>query len=86
MPKVSEFFGIAIYVYWREHEPPHFHARYGGRSVSIEIDGLSVLAGTLPPRALGLVMEWAALHQSELRRVWQQAVRYEPLDKIEPLR
>ena len=86
MPKISEFFGIAIYVYYREHMPPHFHAIYGGEEVLIVIDDLSVLSGGLTPRAMGLVIEWASLHREELQRVWAQAMAQQPLDKIEPLR
>ena len=86
MPKISEFFGISIYVYYREHGPPHFHALYAGEEVLISIEDLSVLNGRLNPRALGLVMEWAALRKGDLRAVWQQAATHEPLDKIEPLR
>lgn len=67
MPKLSEFFGIAIYMYWGDHGPPHFHARYGREKASIAIEDLSILAGGLPPRALGLVIEWAALHKGERR-------------------
>jgi hypothetical protein len=52
---------------------------------SIAIEDLSVLAGELSPRALGLVMEWAALHQAELREQWEKAMRNEPLGRIEPL-
>jgi hypothetical protein len=58
LPKLSEFFGISVYMYWGDHGPPHFHARYSGEKASIGIDDLSVLAGKLSPRALGLVMEW----------------------------
>ena len=86
MPKISEFFGISIYVYYREHMPPHFHAIYGDAEALISIADLSVLAGCLTPRAMGLVAEWAATHQGELRQVWDQAVAHEPLNKIEPLR
>jgi hypothetical protein len=86
MPKISEFFGISIYVYYREPMPPHFHAIYGGEEALIAIDDLSVLSGRLPARALGLVVEWATIHQQELRAVWAQAVAHEPLSKIEPLR
>lgn len=85
MPKLSEFFGIAIYMYWGDHGPPHFHARYGGEKASIAIGDLSVLAGGLPPRALGLVVEWAALHRGELEVAWEKASRNETLDSIEPL-
>lgn len=85
MPKVSEFFGISIYIHWRDHAPPHFHAAYGSQTASIGIHDLTVLTGSLPPRALGLVVEWATRHQSELLRVWGQAERLEPLDWIDPL-
>ena len=86
MPKLSEFFGIAIYMYWGDHGPPHFHARYAGEKASIAIGDLSVLAGSLPPRALGLVVEWAALHRDELEVAWRKAGKNETLDPIEPLR
>jgi hypothetical protein len=85
MPKVSEFFGIAIYVYWRDHGPPHFHAVYGDDEVLIAIRDLSVVRGRLPPRAMGLVIEWATLRRAELERVWRQAENLEPLSRIEPL-
>lgn len=85
MPKLSEFFGISIYMYWGDHGEPHFHARYAGEKASIAIEDLSILAGKLSPRALGLVMEWAALHQGELREAWRRAMNNEPVSKIEPL-
>lgn len=86
MPRISEFFGISIYIYYREHMPPHFHAVYSGEEVLISINDLSVLAGRLPPRAMGLVIEWAAIHVGELQSVWEQAMVHEPLSRIEPLR
>lgn len=86
MPRISEFLGIAIYMYWREHPPPHFHAIYGGDEAEIGIDDLSILAGRLPPRVLGLVIEWASQHQEELRRNWDKAQALELLDRIEPLK
>lgn len=85
MPRLSEFFGISIYMYWGDHGPPHFHARYSGYKASIAIEELSPLAGSLPPRALGLVMEWAALHQDELRAAWERAANHEPPGTIAPL-
>jgi hypothetical protein len=86
LPKISEFFGIAIYIYWREHPPPHFHAIYAGDEVVISIDDLSVLEGKVNPRALGLIIEWATLHQGELRDMWADAEALKPLGKIEPLK
>ena len=57
MAEITRFFGIIIYIYYNDHPPPHFHAVYGNYSVLITIDDLSVFAGFLPPRALGLVIE-----------------------------
>ena len=85
MPKVSEFFGITIYFYYRDHEPPHFHARYAEHEALIAIESLEVLRGRLPPRAQNLVMEWAIAHRPELRQAWQLARLMQPLPWIEPL-
>lgn len=85
MPKVSEFFGISIYVYFDDHGPPHFHARYADFEALIHIGDSSVLRGSLPPRALGLVVEWAQLRQHELVEVWRQAQAMQSLSKIPPL-
>lgn len=68
MPRVCEFYGIAIYLCYNEHGPPHFHALHSGREVSIAIEDLTVLAGSISPRAMGMVVEWAALRHAELRR------------------
>jgi len=60
MPEISRFLGIIITMYFNEHNPPHFHARYGEHRAEIAIQTLSIIGGRLPPRVLGLVMEWAA--------------------------
>jgi hypothetical protein len=85
MPELSRFFGIVIMMYYNDHAPPHFHARYGSGKAKIAIDSLHLLAGHLPPRALGLVMEWAALHQAELLEDWELARKQAPLKPIQPL-
>jgi hypothetical protein len=71
MPSVSRFFGIIIYFYFRDHNPPHFHAVYGEFEAEILIDDLSVDVGYLPPRVLGLVTEWAFIHKDELMENWE---------------
>lgn len=85
MPKISEFYGISIYMYYREHGPPHFHARYGGQEAHFGINDLSILEGELSPGARRLVVEWASRHRDELVRNWQLARDHEPLERIEPL-
>ena len=86
MPEICRFFGIIIYVYYNDHQPPHFHAVYSEYEAQIIIDTLTLLSGHLPPRAFGLVIEWASIHQEELKNVWNQAINHQKLDKIEPLK
>jgi hypothetical protein len=85
MPELSRFFGIIITMFYDDHAPPHFHARYGEHKAIMTIDSLMLLDGHLPPRALGLVAEWGALHQDELRDDWTRAEQRAPLKKIKPL-
>ena len=79
-------FGIAIYMYWVDHPPPHFHAFYGGEEAIVGIAEGSILAGSIPRTALRLVHEWLELHRLELEANWQRASRPEPVLPIEPLR
>jgi len=86
MPEISRFFGIVITMHQEDHGPPHFHARYGEHKARIAIAHCEVLAGRLPPRVLGMVIEWATSHRAELEHDWRLATRRQPLDHIEPLR
>lgn len=85
MPELSRFLGIVIKMFMDDHNPPHFHAFYGEFEALIDIHNLSVFAGRLPPRALGLVVEWTNLHQKELLDDWDRAQEHRPLERIEPL-
>jgi hypothetical protein len=85
MPRISEFYGIVIEMYWSDHNPPHFHAKYAEHKAEIDIRTLDVLRGRLPNKAIGLVNEWAELHRDELLTQWARARNHEPLEKIEPL-
>lgn len=85
MPRISEFYGIIVEMYWSDHNPPHFHAKYGEYRTEIEIRTLGILRGRLPAKAMGLVIEWATLHQDELLAQWERARSHEPLERIEPL-
>lgn len=85
MPEISRFYGIIIAMFYSDHNPPHFHARYGNESVVIDIQTMRILEGRIPPRALGLVIEWAAQHKEELLADWQLARNNMPPQKIEPL-
>jgi hypothetical protein len=43
MPSISEFYGIIIYMYWNEHNPPHFHAKYQDKEAVVNINSLEVV-------------------------------------------
>ncbi len=85
MPEISRFYGIVIKMFHNDHAPPHLHAEYGNAKMVVGIDSLRVIAGMLPPRAMGLVMEWMAQHQGELQHAWDQARQMQPIDRVEPL-
>jgi len=85
VPELSRFFGIVIAMHYNDHVPPHFHARYGSDRATICIRDMTVLEGYLPPRVLGLVVEWAAQHGDELLADWVRAVRRLPMVPIAPL-
>jgi hypothetical protein len=68
MPEISRFFGIVVRMYFDDHHPPHFHAAYAGHEAQVGIEPIAVLSGALPNRAASMVVEWAALHQTELMR------------------
>lgn len=85
MPEVSRFYGIVIKMFFDDHNPPHFHAQYSGQEALIDIRTLAVISGRLPARALGLVAEWALLHQTDLLSGWEHAKNLQPIQKIDPL-
>ena len=86
MPTICMFKGIKIYINWNEHNPPHFHAVYGGEEVSVLIRELEVLEGSLPNRQLKMVLGWAALRQDDLLANWDLAASQQEMFPIEPLR
>ena len=85
MPTISMFYGIIVRMFYDEHAPPHFHAQYGEFKASVAIEGLDVLDGRLPRRALELVLDWAELHRAELLEDWALCQRHQQPRKIEPL-
>jgi hypothetical protein len=85
LPRISEFYGIIVWMYWKDHNPPHMHATYGEFEILINIIDFSVYAGYFPGRAFGLLMEWALLHQQELLKNWELMKQSLPLKTIEGL-
>jgi hypothetical protein len=85
VPEISRFFGIVIKMFFDDHNPPHFQAEYAGSLALIDIRTLAVFSGRLPPRAMGLVIEWATLYQQELLADWERARAQQELRPIAPL-
>ena len=85
MPELSRFFGISILMYFNDRDPPHFHARYNEHRAIVRIGDLDLIDGALPQRVMGLVLEWAQLHRTELAANWQSLRKSGSFEKIEPL-
>ena len=84
MPEVSQFLGIIISMYWSEHNPPYFHAKYGEYKIIVHIH-TGVVEGKFPKRALKHVLEWYELHKDELLEDWELCAKREMPKSIQPL-
>jgi len=84
MPELCRFLGIIIFMNFNDHNPPHFHAKYGDYEIIIEI-GSGIVEGKFPKRALNLVMEWYELHKEELLENWLSISSTGVFHKIKPL-
>ena len=71
MPEISEFLGITVYMNFESHDQPHFQVLYGGRQGLFSISKPSYSKGNLPPKVVGLVIDWAELHRKELFASWE---------------
>lgn len=84
MPEISRFLGIVIFMHFNEHNPPHFHARYGDYEITIEINS-GIIEGKFPKRALNHVLEWFEIHKNELKENWNLIQSEGIYKKISPL-
>jgi len=84
MPIISRFYGIIIAMYFNDHNPPHFHAKYSGYEAMFDFAG-NLIEGELPKRATQFVREWLLLHNRELEENWRRAQNGRPLNFIAPL-
>ena len=85
VPIIAVFFGIVIRMFYKEHEPAHFHAEHQSQNAKFDFSG-KVLAGNIQSRtALRLIREWAILNRSNLEANWANMKAGNPLDKIPPL-
>lgn len=82
MPTISWFYGIAICMYYEDHNPPHFHAFYGEHEAKVAIDTGEVMEGNLPRRAMRLVREWTLDRKPDLMNNWQRARSGRQMERI----
>lgn len=88
MPRISEFFGMSIYMYWfdvQKHHRPHVHVRFGGNEAVFALDG-TLLEGDIGARARRLVAEWCTERAEELRIAWEHASNGREIPWVAPLR
>ena len=86
MPTLRVFYGIVVQMFWRDHNPPDFHALYGEHEALVDLRDLRTIRGSLPRRAMALVLEWAAEHREELMEDWNLCSQLKPPMPIEPLK
>lgn len=84
MPEISRYLGIVIAIYYNDHPPMHFHAKYGEYEATVNLQDGSV-EGQLPARARRLVLRWFSLHRAELITNWNLAQERKPLIQVDPL-
>ena len=88
MPEISRFYGIIIKMIFNDsekHHKPHVHVYYGEYEASVALDG-EVLSGKIPAKQYRILAGWMAIHENELYKAWNNAVRSIPFDRIEPLK
>lgn len=85
MPVISTFFGIVIRMFYKEHDPAHFHAEHVGQKATFDFDGALIAGEIRSPRARERIRDWARLHRAELETNWKKMKTGHPLETIEPL-
>lgn len=88
MPTISIFYGIKIYIYWKDnkkHNIPHFHAYYAGKNAVFNLEG-DLIEGIMPKRALMLIKEWSLENKKEIRYAWECAFNLKTPKKIKGLK
>ncbi len=85
MPEISRFFGIILFLYWKDHNPPHVHFSFGEYQCNIGVID-RIVDGQAPAKVVAMVNKWLDLHEPEVLSLWEKAQRGEPIGKIEPLK
>jgi Domain of unknown function (DUF4160) len=85
MPQISSFYGIVIMMFFTDHQPPHFHAKYAEYMAQIKISDFSIIEGKMPKTALKLIKQWGVEHKTELEKNWNLCREKITPIKIDPL-
>lgn len=72
-------------MYYNDHEPPHFHARYQGNQAIYDFEG-NCIAGEMPKKQERLIAAWAVIHTEDLEANWELAKNNEQPFRIDPLK
>ena len=70
MPEICRFYGIIVYMFFNDHNPPHFKVKYGEFEANVLIENGNLLNGDFPISKLKLVSAWAEIHKQELLAMW----------------
>lgn len=85
MPEIARFSGVVIQMFWRDHEPPHFHVRYGGARARVDIGSGDMTGDEIPRHTARMLREWEFARREELLDNWRRVRRGKEPYPIEPL-
>jgi hypothetical protein len=85
VPTIAYFLGIAVRMFFNDHDPPHFHVRYQQFRARVRVEDGAIIDGRLPPTVTRLVKEWTQLRRDALMRNWMAARTDQQLEWIEGL-
>jgi hypothetical protein len=69
VPEISRFLGIVIGMYYKEHNPPHFHAYYGENEAAIVIQDVRSYPAACPAEPWGTFRSGDRLTLRSWRRI-----------------
>ncbi|MGK0363074.1 MAG: hypothetical protein ACI85O_000115 [Saprospiraceae bacterium] len=72
MPVIEIIGSIKIYMYFFDHAPPHFHAKYAEHEELIIIETLETYSGSIPKKQRKKVIEWAKNNKAYLNQKWNE--------------
>ena len=70
MPTYFVIAGVKIELYFKDHNPPHFHAIFAEYDAIIEIQTARVIGGALPPVKRKIILKWAKENKQVLLAIW----------------